>query len=113
MSSKSDDELKPRRKRSVTPSVVKDADGGPQPKAKRGKAAKAILAEIDDDANDEEPPSKTEKKSRTKATPHQTLTQRDELPKLWNAEKHEDTSYSTLFVVVDHQWFRSIRAHPK
>jgi hypothetical protein len=83
MSSKSEDETKPRRNRSVKPSVVKDADSAPQQKAKRGRAAKAVVvAKTDDDSvNDEESPSKPEKKPRTKATPHQTLTERDEATK--------------------------------
>lgn len=97
MSSKSEDETKHRRKRSVKPSVIKDANGAPEEKAKRGRTAKVVVVAQADD--DEEQASKPEKKPRPKATPHQTLTERDQLPKLWIPDKNADTSYCTLLLI--------------
>jgi len=84
-------EEKPRRKRAVRGSV-KDAEEAPKKKAK-AKPKKKVVS--DDDG--EESPSKEDKKPRKKAADHQVLTEREELPKLWNAKEHEETSHSKLF----------------
>jgi hypothetical protein len=90
MSSTSAEEEKPRRKRAVRGSV-KDAEEAPKKKAK-AKPKKKVVS--DDDG--EESPSKEDKKPRKKAADHQVLTEREELPKLWNAKEHEETSHSKL-----------------
>ena len=91
MSSKSDEE-RPRRKRTVRGSE-KDVPDVPKKKSKGG-GAKTKEEEVDDNHVDEESPPKEAKKPRAKAVKHQIFTERDELPKLWNAAEHEDSSFS-------------------
>ena len=97
MSSKSDEE-KPRRKR-VVRGAVKDAEEVPKKKAKGGKAKTQTVEICDNDVDKESPPTAV-KKPRAKAVTHQILTDRDELPKLWNAAEHEDCAHSKLLSAV-------------
>lgn len=108
MSSTSAEEEKPRRKRAVRGSV-KDAEEAPKKKAK-AKPKKKVVS--DDDG--EESPSKEDKKPRKKAADHQVLTEREELPKLWNAKEHEETSHTLKICSWNVAGLRALlRNHPE
>lgn len=105
-----------KKKAKGRPKKVKDDEGGKPPPAKKAKG-RPKKAKLEEDTSDAESPKKKAKgrpkvksgddkasspspkankkpAKRAKAAAHQTLTERDELPKLWNATEHEDTSYS-------------------
>ena len=92
MSSKSEED-RPLRRRVVRGSV-KDADEAPKRKKTKNGGGKTKDVVISDNDVEEESPSSAAKKPRVKSPPHQVLTERDELPKLWNASEHEDSSHS-------------------
>ena len=103
MSSKSDEE-KPLRKRVVRGSV-KDVDKAPHKKKKaKSGGGKTKDTDVGDNNVDDASTSSAAKKPRVKSPPHQILTERDELPKLWNASEHEDSSHSKLSSLVHHVW---------
>jgi hypothetical protein len=96
-----------------------DDDGEPKKKKVNGRPKKKSAVAAIDEANDDVEESKEvakkkavkkvvkkkaassddedgSPKKKAAAADHQRLTERDELPKLWNGKDHEDTSHSKL-----------------
>lgn len=78
------------------PKTKKPAAKKAPTKAKAKKSPAKRNGEKDDDASVSSQDEDKPKKKRAKAPPHQRITERDPLPKLWDPSKASNGSYSKL-----------------
>jgi len=110
-------EVEPKKKKvKARPKKVKTvssdnegSDGEVESKKMKAKARpKKTKADV------EEPTKEKKKPRKAAAADHQRLTERDELPKLWNAKEHEETSYTFKICSWNVAGLRAlIRNHPE
>ena len=79
-----------KEKDAAVAAVAMEADDDSSPRKKKSKKSPA---------NDDDDADNTPKAKKSAAAKHQILTERDEIPKLWNADEHKD-SYSECLVIV-------------